>query len=188
MLSSVIMKWTERKAFKLPRETIHIYLGTPSFSSWTVASHNSLFLHIPYIFSPQSWPWITTQVPKYWESKWNGRLMAFYGIHALFDRIGRFRQSSWCQVDGNFHDILRIRRHRELEVLPWADDQLFQRSSLPSRGPLDGPNKGPPGGYTPIYPPAEWEYILVTILYIYGKIMPEFVMFSSKMAISRGRD
>ena len=33
--------------------------------------------------------------PKYWESNWNSRLMAFYGIHALFDRIGRFRQSSW---------------------------------------------------------------------------------------------
>ena len=53
----------------------------------------------------------------------------------------------------------------ELEVLPRADDQLFQRSSLPSRGPLHGPNKGPLvaiHGYTPIYTQQNgniiWEY------------------------------
>jgi len=40
------------------------------------------------------------------------------------------------------------------------------------------PTRAPWWLYTHIHP-AEWEYIY---------IMPEFVMFSSKMAISRARD
>jgi hypothetical protein len=48
--------------------------------------------------------------------------------------------------------------------------------------PWMDPTRAPWWLYTHIHP-AQWEYI-----YIYGNIMPEFVMLSSKMAISRGRD
>ena len=84
MLSSVIMKWTERKAFKL-RETIRIW-GPHRFH------RGQLPVTIRCLQIPLTRPCIaSSQVLGVQLQRQTHGIHGIHGIHALFDRIGRFK-------------------------------------------------------------------------------------------------